>query len=75
MVKVDANLNSKNYINSVSFNLLPDYENREIFQHNSAPCNASHAKQSYFMSENVQLLEDKPPQSSDLNIIEWGGGN
>lgn len=41
-----------------------------IFQQDSAPCHTSNATKRWFQQNEVQLLEDWPSNSPDLNVIE-----
>ena len=70
LTKVDGKINSENYIQLLSQHLMDGVYLHEIFQQDNAPAHTSE-KTRTFMSENgIQLLEDWPPQSPDLNIIE-----
>lgn len=52
-VKVDKNLNRKNYISLLQFNLPPDYEDGEMFQDDSVPRHTSRLTEWFPVDEDV----------------------
>lgn len=67
--KVDGNQSSENYISLLQSNLLPDYVDAEIFQHDKAPCHTSCATNVFFVDD-IQVLEGWPVQSPNHSTTE-----
>ena len=70
LVEVRGTLISVSYINVLANNLLPDIYLGEIFQQDNAPCPNSQVTKTWMLENGIELLENWPPQSPDINIIE-----
>lgn len=69
MVKVGATLNGDIYISLPRSNLLPNYINGENFQQKLLFAHTT-SNQHDTWGKDVQLYEEEPAQSANLNIIE-----
>ena len=70
LVIVTGSLNSVKYMDILKDHLLEDVQEGDLFQHDNAPALKSQKTARFLSSNGVQLLENWPPQSPDLSIIE-----
>ncbi len=70
LIKVENRVNSAVYINVLASSLLPNMYLDEVFQQDNAPAHKSAETKTWFYENGVQVLENWPPNSPDLNIIE-----
>ena len=70
LVEVRGTLISVSYINVLANNLLPNMYLVEMFQQDNAPCHNSQVTKTWMLENGIELLENWPPQSPDINIIE-----
>ena len=68
--KVDGRINSANYMNILHQYLMPNMYLGEVFQHDNAPAHGSIATWNFMQESGIEVLENWPTQSPDLNIIE-----
>jgi transposase len=66
-------MNGENYIHILERNLLPHYNEENIYQHDNAPCHRSRIVQQWLEQNNITVLP-WPAQSPNLSPIEncWG---
>lgn len=63
-------LNSQEYQLILKAGLLPDYDFDSLFMQDGAPCHRSKSTMAFLKNRDVHILENWPPQSPDLNILE-----
>ena len=70
LVKITGNVNSNYYIQNFQEYLLPNMNLGEIFQQDNAPAHNAFGTKVWMAENAVDLLENWPAQSPDLNIIK-----
>ena len=70
LIKVENRVNSSVYTNILASNLLPHMYLGEVLQQDNAPAHKSTETSTWFLENGVDVFENWPPNSSDLNIIE-----
>jgi hypothetical protein len=75
LVPIDGTMNSNKYIATLTVHLVPFLEIQPlaqlyIFQQDNAPCHKAVATGRFFRENAIDVIDDWPPYSPDLNIIE-----
>ena len=70
LIKCDGNINSFEYQDILRRGLIPIYNPTDIFIQDNAPCHRSASTVQFLGKEGICYVDDWPPQSPDLNIIE-----
>ena len=70
LLKIEGKVNSENYIKILNEGLMPNMYLHEKFQQDNAPAHNSEKTKLWMAENGIDLLENWPPQSPDLNIIE-----
>ena len=70
LIKCDGTIDSQEYQLILTEGLIPFYHVHELFQHDGASCHTSRSTKKFLDENNINCLENWPPQSPDLNIIE-----
>ena len=70
LVKIENNVNSDEYIKILKENVLDFLYMHEPFQQDNAPAHKSLKTKNFFWENGFTILENWPPQSPDINIIE-----
>lgn len=70
LIKCDGNVNSIEYQSILRRGLIPIYNPQDIFIQDNAPCHRSASTVEFLGNEGICYVDDWPPQSPDLNIIE-----
>ncbi len=68
-------INTTTYLDLLRENLLTEMNLYEIFQQDNAPAHKLEQTMTWFLENVVELLENWPAQSPDVNIVEnaWSG--
>ena len=70
LCRCNGNVDSFEYQRILRGALPQIYTTRYLFQHDGAPCHRSASTARYLEQEAVRMLQNWPPQSPDLNVIE-----
>jgi hypothetical protein len=70
LIRCEGNVDSNEYQRVMETALPLIYNSRYILQQDGASCHSSRSTRQYFERKSVRLLQQWPPQSPDLNIIE-----
>lgn len=70
LMKYDGTIASQKYQAILMEGFVKIYNTGEIFYHDGASCHISKSTKKYLQENHINLMENWPPQSSDLNIIE-----
>jgi hypothetical protein len=70
LIKFKKNADSVEYQRILSEGLLAFYDCDKIFQQDGAPCHRSKSTEKFLVENGICYIDDWPPQSPDLNIIE-----
>lgn len=70
LIRCDSTLNSIEYQKVLENGLLPIYNPTDILIQDNAPCHRSASTLEFLGCSGICYVEDWPPQSPDLNIIE-----
>lgn len=70
LIRFLKNADSVEYQRVLNEGLLSFLDNKSIFQQDGAPCHRSKSTQMYLSENGICYIDDWPPQSPDLNIIE-----
>lgn len=70
LIKCPNTLNSKEYQSILDSGLIAVYDYDSIFMQDGAPCHRSKSTMAYLKNKDVEILENWPPYSPDLNIFE-----
>ena len=70
LIKVENRVNSSVYTNILASHFLPLIYLGEVLQQDNAPAHKSADTSTWFLENSVDVLENWPPNSPDLNIIE-----
>ena len=68
--KVCGTINSIKYLQTLQENLLPEMFLGEKLQQDNAPAHNSILSKTWFSENGLEILENWPPNSPDINIIE-----
>ncbi len=70
LIPVRKNITTTTYLDLLRDNLLTEMNLHEIFQQDNAPAHKSEQTMTWFLENGVEILENWPAQSPDINIIE-----
>ena len=70
LIRCEDTLNSAKYQDVLKEGLLPFYDSTETFIQDGAPCHRSHSTMDFLEKNLIMYVDDWPPQSPDINIIE-----
>ena len=79
LLRCDDRQNASSYQNTILANALLFVRGRgssrasprpRLFQHDGAPSHTAHSTKAWLRAHNVRCLENWPPQSPDLNLVE-----
>ena len=70
LVPVQGSMDSTQYWNILKDVLVPNIQDRFLFQQDNAPCHRSNQTREVMENLGISLLPDWPARSPDLNIIE-----
>lgn len=72
--RVEGNINSLKYQEVLATSYIPNHKRGQILQQDGAPSHTSISTSKFLKATKIKVLQDRPAQSPDMNIIEhvWG---